>query len=543
MCSFIHVMAWRKSMDNLLYDPIFRIETAQGLEQSSLPALFVALSKDRVESFLGLQRHQDDAFHVFLCYLAGAALVRLGQTEPEQPEGFWRDGLLNLSEGQENAWKLLVENPLEPAFMQPPVTDLSLSKKYEFTPKEGPKAETPDQLDLLAVSKNHDIKYKRSKFPEIEQWVYSLISLQTCTCYCGRHYGTARINGTSARPVVEFMDSTRWGKRWKTNTARLLQYRPRLLDKKPYKKNSGLVLSWLAPWNLEASLSLQQMDAFFVEISRAIRLVMSGGKIIALGATSKPRVIAKAARDEIKGNLGDPWTPISLKSGGAAVFGEEGFSSSRLHNLIFADVDENSIYSSCEFMKATSAADGVFHATALARRGGTDSTTEGLHCVDIPIPGRIAFGFAQRNAAAATLGKISRSRIKDAETMWRQVLKPALYKFLDGGTKQKPEEIGAWQTRMEKRLKAWLEETEKSFNAAWSRDFFPLLWDVDLEDEKASRQEWITALKIQAESILKEAAQRFPKHSSRNYRSQVYAEEIFKLLYRLRFEFDAPPAK
>jgi len=46
-------------MDNLLYDPIFRIETANASECLSLPALFVELAQDKVESFLGLQRHQE----------------------------------------------------------------------------------------------------------------------------------------------------------------------------------------------------------------------------------------------------------------------------------------------------------------------------------------------------------------------------------------------------------------------------------------------------------------------------------------------------
>jgi CRISPR system Cascade subunit CasA len=525
-------------MDNLLNDPIFSIETMQGLDKVNLPALLVALGKDEVESLPGLQRHQEDALHVFLCYLAGAVLARLGQTKHEQSEGFWRKGLLNLANGQSDAWKLIVDNPLQPAFMQSPLVGVEILTKYGFNPKEGPKAESPNQLDLLDISRNHDIKYKRSQYPSTEQWVYSLISLQTCTCYYGSgNYGTVRINGTTARPTVEMMPSGRWGMRWITDTSRLLQYRPRLLKKKPYRETNGTVLAWLTPWDLESSLSFQDMDPFFVEVSRAIRLKKLGAKIIALGATSKPRVIAKAARDEIKGNLGDPWTPISLKSGGAAVFGKEGFTAQRLHDLIFADLDEESIYSPCEFMKVTGPNDSIFHASALARRGKT-SNTEGFHCVDIPIPGHVTLGFFQHNSKTITLGKISRSRIQDAETMWRQVLKPALYKLLDSGSKQKPEEVGSWQTRMEKRLKAWLEETEKVYDAAWTRDFFMLLWDADVENEKAARQKWVVFLKAQAEQILLTAIKQFPKRTGRTYRSQVNAEELFKFLCRVRFESD-----
>jgi len=525
-------------MDNLLYDPIFRIETANASECLSLPALFVELAQDKVESFLGLQRHQEDAFHVFLCYLAGSVLAHQNQIEADQSEEFWRNGLLQLAQGQESAWKLLVENPLEPGFMQPSLTDVSIFKRFDFKPNEGPKAESPDQLDLLDISRNHDIKYKRSKHPSTEQWIYSLISLQTCTCYYGSgNYGTARINGTTARPTIEIMVSERWGARWKVNTSRLLQYRNKLLKKKPYREKHGVVLAWLPPWDLTSSLSLQEMDPFFIEISRAVRLNSTGSRIIVLGATSKPRVIDKAARDEIKGNLGDPWTPINLRSGGAAVFGKEGFTVQRLHDLIFSKIDEESLYSPCEFMKATGSSDEIFHATALARRGKT-SNTEGFHCADIPIPGQIKLSLFQRDSKAITLGKISRSRIRDAEIMWRQVLKPALYKLLDGGSKQKPEEIGSWQMRIEKRLKSWLEETEKAYNSAWTNDYFMLLWSADISDEKSTQQEWLAFLESQAKDVLLAAIKRFPKRSGRTYRSQVSAEELFKLLYRLKLNSD-----
>ena len=45
-------------MNNLLRDPLIRIETATGIERVSLPGVFAALAADRVESFPALRAHQ-----------------------------------------------------------------------------------------------------------------------------------------------------------------------------------------------------------------------------------------------------------------------------------------------------------------------------------------------------------------------------------------------------------------------------------------------------------------------------------------------------
>ena len=63
---------------NLLFDPIFRVQTNQDQLVLCLPALLERLGKKEIDHFVGLQKHQHDAFHVFLCYLAGAILARYG---------------------------------------------------------------------------------------------------------------------------------------------------------------------------------------------------------------------------------------------------------------------------------------------------------------------------------------------------------------------------------------------------------------------------------------------------------------------------------
>lgn len=75
---------------NLLNDNLFRVETSSGKMRMSLPALLEALGHDEVISYPGIQRHQEDAFHVFLCYIAGAVLARSSVNAVVQDQEFWR---------------------------------------------------------------------------------------------------------------------------------------------------------------------------------------------------------------------------------------------------------------------------------------------------------------------------------------------------------------------------------------------------------------------------------------------------------------------
>lgn len=170
---------------NLLTDPIFRAETTSGPNVLSLPELLAQLGTDHLERLVGLQRHQHDAFHVFLCYLAGAVLARRGISHPVQSAEFWREGLLELS-GDLWGWELSVDDLEKPGFMQVPLPAGS---------RPNSEAASPDALDVLQTAKNHDVKQARALQASIDSWVYSLISLQTMSGFLGRgNQGISRMN-------------------------------------------------------------------------------------------------------------------------------------------------------------------------------------------------------------------------------------------------------------------------------------------------------------------------------------------------------------
>ena len=87
----------RGTLMNLLTDPLFRVETPCGPQRMHLPGLLTALGQGQVESLSGLQRHQEDAFHIFLCQLAASVLAREGESNPQQDEMFWRDSIRRLT--------------------------------------------------------------------------------------------------------------------------------------------------------------------------------------------------------------------------------------------------------------------------------------------------------------------------------------------------------------------------------------------------------------------------------------------------------------
>jgi len=512
---------------NLLTDPVFRVDTANGLERLDLPGLLNALGTDRVESLPGLQRHQEDAFHIFLCYLAGAVLAREGQEDPRQGAGFWREGIRRLTRADggedDSAWTLVVADPTKPAFLQAPCPKASDFQAFK------PKAHTPDALDLLPTAKNHDIKANRASHAEPEDWVYALVSLQGMSGFFGKgNYGIARMNGGfGSRPLVALDYHSARGARWCDHSTRLLNLRPALLQGVWSYREDGLVCTWVPPWDLHGSLALERLDPFFIEICRPLRLMMAQGRIEARGAISAaPRIAAQT----VNGVLGDPWSPVNQqkKEPSTLTVSSNGLTPDLLRNLIFQDG-----FSLTPLQLPDSARGGArceFRASVLVRGQGT---TDGFHQAQIPIPGASTRRLFQRGPERDLLATRSKTAIGDSGTMQDKVLKHAVFSLLEAGPKQ---------VDFDKReVTAWWGETQRSFAASWSADFFPWLWrTAEHPDPEAARLEWLHALKQKAESALTEAIARYPTRTGRRYRAQVRAQGVFHGLLRKHFSVLTP---
>jgi len=509
---------------NLLFDPIFRVQTSEQQLSLSLPALFELLGKNVVDHYEGLQKHQHDAFHVFLCYLAGAVLARTNCQDPVQNEEFWRNGLLRLAGRYgKDAWELVAEDISCPAFMQPPILDNNPRSSAVFT--------TPDELDLLQTAKNHDIKRMRAAETPLDAWVYALISLQTMSGFLGKgNQGISRMNsGFGNRPIVELIRSRQPGQRWIDAVTRLLEHRSALLKGPFGYKPDGLVLVWLEPWDGKTSLQLSELDPCYIEICRRIRLSRDGGSVSAQSFPAEsPRIAAK----ELAGVVGDPWLPIDLKDIGsgkkgvakALTFPPTGITAEYMQRLIFEEQIELTV-----LQKPLPNWHGsyLFSASVLIRGQGT---TDGFYEWEVEIPERKVRSIFDRSKERDELVSLSRRALEYVAIMRDKVLKPSILAFLLGA----PDKL-----RFDRDFAndVW-KGLSRKFDVLWSADYFRWLFSVpDGFNEMEGLRSWVDILQDHALTVLEEADSALPVRTGRKYKAQNQIRRRFWGSFFANFPF------
>ena len=296
-------------MLNILTEPIIRVSLDGGAADSlSLPETYSRLMADEVAAFSALRPHQRHAWHAFLCQLAAMALHRAGQSEPPADTDAWTALLRGLTPEwpQDEPWQLVVEDLARPAFMQPPVGSVARESDYKS------RVDTPDELDMLVTSKNHDLKGAVVSAAQADDWLFALLTLQTMEGYGGRYnYGISRMpSGYGNRPAFSIAPSARPGGHLRRDVLALLEQRQGILDNYPVISD-GICLVWLQPWDGQKAetLLINRMDPFYIEVCRRVRLRQKDGDLWAIRANSDSRRIA-----DIKGLTGDPWAPVGKSS-------------------------------------------------------------------------------------------------------------------------------------------------------------------------------------------------------------------------------------
>ncbi|UBQ04584.1 type I-E CRISPR-associated protein Cse1/CasA [Tepidimonas taiwanensis] len=517
-------MDWRETMHDLLHDPLIGVRTRAGERRLSLPDLLAALSAGEVEGYTGLRAHQADPWHVFLVQLAASIQARQPtDTLPPDP-AYWREGLLDLAGGKASAWHLLVEDVTQPAFMQHPWMSWEAeAADYGVTIKRGqtsyaPKATTPDELDVLVTSKNHDVKMARVGAEEVEAWLYALVLLQTTSGFLGQgNYGIVRMNGGFAsRPVVAWAVSLHPSQRFQHEVAVVMQLRNSTVRTYGYAAR-GVTLTWVRPWSRsDHQFQLADLEPWFVEAARPIRLVRSpSGHLIALGATSKARQIGPKTLEN--GDVGDPWIPINTadkkKGRSAMTLSADGFTPERLTDLLFAQGFELTALQQPQVSEGP----GWFVASCLVRGQGT---TEGYHEVRIPVPPKARLALLH-TGQRQTLGQLAQRLLSDAKAV-QKALNTALAVLSEGGPDQADFE----------RVESWLKTAKRDFGRRWESLYFPTLWRGAEEEHDTVRRDWQQRLVDEAHALLDEATQRLPLPANRTWRAITQAERAFHGLLR-----------
>ena len=494
---------------NLITDPILTLSNGKTI---SLPALFAALVTGEVPGFRALRPHQRPAWHMFLVQLGALAVCNAQCDELPDDVAAWVAALRGLTPDHPNdePWRLVVEESDKPAFMQPPDPG---NLKWSSVA-------TPDALDLLITSRNHDLKKALAKQATLEDWVFALVSLQTCEGYGGAgNHGIARMNGgSSSRPMLALAPgkvgdlSVRPSAWWKRDTRRLIAARM-TGDAKGIGIVGGPALLWCLDWQEGKQLDLRRLDPWFIEVCRRVRLTGAQGAVCARRATSKAaRTDAKA----FKGHLGDPWAPVHLAEGKTLTLSGGDFHYARLCELLFSGEWAVPLLARAETGEN---GDRLLVAEALSRG---NSKTEGFKSRVVSLPGNVVPLLS--SDSAATLSKAQMEEIKAFDTALRNALALAAA----GGD---GDDIG-------KKHYAHTERARKQFDRAADRLFFSSLWDR-LEAERKSadaafrtKRAFLQDLKKMADHVLDVSLPGMPCAAIYRPRAEARARRAFMTTLR-----------
>jgi CRISPR system Cascade subunit CasA len=505
-------------MHDLLEDHLIDIRTSAGERQVCLPQLLALLSAGEVDGYAALRAHQADPWHVFLVQIAASVLSRRPTSSLPVDPAYWREGLLELADGKSSAWHLVVDDVAKPAFLQHP-----LSGQDDFA-RLAPKAMAPDELDVLVTAKDHDVKMARAEGQSVQAWLYALLTCQTTSGFLGvGNFGALRMNGgLGSRLVVTLTSDPHPSRRFAEEVLRLAEMRSEVAAKYGYRSR-GIVLTWLAPWNLDGhQLDVSELEPWFIEAVRRVRLVRSGEGIAAYGAASNARQIGPKNLDS--GDVGDPWIPIDVeneKKGRAALtVVAGGWTPKLITKLLFQQGFELTA------LQVPRPGEGTlwFMGSVFVRGKGK---TEGFHRFAVPVPSKVRRRLLHRESAIG-IGEFAQKLLGDAATAERAV-GSALMVLAEGG----PEHIDFEDRRVNERINEWTRKVHGEFSRRWETSYFPTLWRAaEVEDTAPMRVEWQEYLVAQARETLRQAERSLPLSTARRYRALVRAETMLQASLR-----------
>jgi CRISPR system Cascade subunit CasA len=407
---------------DLLTDPMLAWrDTQRRLAYTTLPGQLALLASSELVDFPRVRTHQLDPWCMFLTQLAAIALHRAGRSDPELSEVQWRDLLLALTKGDHAPWSLVVTDVSKPAFFQPPVPEGRIDRWTV--------CQSPDDIDMLATAKAHDVKPGLIAGTNVEKWIYAIVTLQTMQGFYGAgKYGIARMKGGYAcRPRVGYAADQTLSTRFRRDVHALLSSWPDLIKHYQFREE-GLSLIWTAPWDGTVSLSSGELAPHFIEICRRIRCVGGPSGVHCAYTTSRTR---RCLAETVDGDVGDPWIPVR-RSGGALNVGRLGFG----YQLVAALLSQDEFAPAAAQQLHPGDPDPVlFLASALARGEGG---TEGLHSRALALTGPVR-QLLGRPDGRALLGKRAETQVADAAMMRRSVLSRALKQIAIGTSPMRSE--------------------------------------------------------------------------------------------------------
>lgn len=516
-------------MINILTEPVIRMDKSSGARvEASLPEVYAAMMReaDTIAAFPALRPHQRHAWHAFLVQL-GAMAVHLhpnGNKFPEDAE-YWIELIRELTPDypDDEPWQLVVEDITRPAFMQPPASDWANYDKMNLF-------RTPDALDMLDTAKNHDLKTGVGMGAKAEDWIFSLIAMQTMNGQVGRgNYPVARMNsGDGSRTAFSVTPSSSPGIHVRRDILVMLDRSSDVIGNLPFRWD-GLGLLWTKLWDGKTAeaLPLSDLHPFYIEICRRRRLCADAeGHLYAMKAASDYRRIEAAKNN---GVVGDPWTLVDLrdkKGNKALTLQLGGFTYRRIVEYLTSGDWEPPVLSQAM------PDEPVVQLQMRGIRRKKGGQTEGYYERSIPIRGktRRAMLGASNAQDLAELGRIAQDRIGQIGIV-QSILTDSVAMFITHGKALhdlSPNE----RRRVRNDAKNWSNCLDMKVDA----EFFTNLQDeFEIDDEaerELTRNEWLMngedGVIDHARNILHDAEDSLPCPAIYRYRARVNAEGLFE---------------
>lgn len=497
-----------------------QIITASPFANLTLPGVLGALARDEIESFPALRPHQTPVWHMFLVQLAALALQNTERQDIPEREDEWLTLLRGLTPDYpgDEPWRLVVDDRSRPAFLQPAVPE---------GVKLGNNITTADGLDLLITSRNHDLKQMIAREGSAQDWLFALVSLQTGEGYGGAgNQGIARMNGgSSSRAMLTLAPlvagktmAVRPGAWFRRDLRVLLDTRNQVLENSRITyADDGIGLTWLEPWAEGDQLQLKDLDIWFIEICRRVRLFKRGGRIAAVKGTSRETRIAAKLQ---KGNLDDPWAPVHKGEGKSLTIGDEGeFDYRTLAKLLFSGEWVLPLLANRASFEGPDTPLAIV-AQALARG---NSKTGGFRVRIVPLENRQVLGSWGSPHAQETLRQIAQEQTK-AIDRFDKALAYALVLAAASGEKE----------RISRDSYALTTAARTALDRFADTIFFEHLWrrfEVEALDEAARKAEALAfarQLWDRTQSIFEQFLPNMPCHSLYRLRAEVRARRALR---------------
>jgi CRISPR system Cascade subunit CasA len=366
--------------------------------------------------------------------------------------------------------------------------------------------DTPDGLDMLVTSKNHDLKRERMWNCEPEDWLYALISLQTQEGIMGGgKYGISRMNGGfGSRCMIGIDYAGDPCFRFRRDVAKLRSL-PNGRGAPQGFRRDRISLVWLEPWDGAAQIAFADLHPLYVEICRRVRLRNENDRIHALETvSSKARI---ACPDDLKGNTGDPWTPVSVE-GKAFSVSRVGFSYRRVCELLDSEKFRLPVLAqACSEDRK----DGMaFVAQAVCRGQGK---TEGYH------ERRLALG---QFLGSDDFTAVARRRVEAMQEL-KMAFRLALFVLAQGG----PDKVAADRDTTKRFVEPCLERFESGVDQTFFEDVKKEL-SAPEADRDSIFQSWLESQLMHAQTLLIASHQSMPHPAGRRYQARAQAGLAFR---------------